>query len=256
MKNTPTICVVISLYNGERLIADCIKSARLLTDNVVVIDTESTDNTATIAKKLGAKVYSYPWASIIEPSRNFAMKQASADWIYILDADERISPELAVEIKKTIQTTKCTYLFGPRLNIFAGKWSLKHGGWWPDPIIRLIKKSSFVTWPEVIHATPIIKGERGTLKSSLYHLSQGNLHDMVEKTMRFEDKESTLLSDAGRSANTIIFFRKFIAEIYRRLIKNRGLLDGIAGLIAGVYQGYSKTITYLLVYEKNQKNKK
>src|SRR3989338_665100 len=253
MKNEATICVVISLYNGEKLLHDCIKSARLLTNNVVVIDTESKDNTAGVAKKLGTTVFSYPWDPIIEPSRNFAMKQADADWVYILDADERISPGLADEIKKIIQTTTYTYFSGPRLNMFAEKWPLKHGGWWPDPIIRLIKKSAFVTWPEIIHSTPVIKGEKGELKIPLHHLSQGNLSEMVGKTVRFEDKEAELLSNAGRRANTIIFFRKYIAELYRRLLKKMGILDGVAGLIAGVYQGFSKTITYLLVYEKNEK---
>ncbi|OGK16512.1 hypothetical protein A2690_04140 [Candidatus Roizmanbacteria bacterium RIFCSPHIGHO2_01_FULL_39_12b] len=248
------ICVVISLYNEEKLIKDCIVSARKLTSNVIVVDTESTDNTAGVARSMGVKVYSYKKAPIIEPSRNFAIEKADAEWAYILDADERFSQELVDEIKHIIKETNFTHFKGPRLNMFAQKWPMKHGGWWPDPIVRLIKKNSFIKWPKEIHSTPVIKGEMGTLKSPLLHFSQGNLNEMVEKTIRFEDKESLLLYRGNRKASTLTFFRKFLAEFYRRFIRDKGILDGPTGLIASIYQAYSKTVTYLLLYEKSLNN--
>lgn len=254
MEDTYKICVVISLYNGEKLIEDCIESARLLTPNVIVVDTASTDSTVLIAQKMGVEVYHHKRALIIEPSRNYAIGKARGDWVYILDADERITSELANEIRQAISSPLYSHYRGPRLNMFANKWGLKHGGWWPDPIIRLIRKDDFINWPSLIHSTPQIRGEEGRLKSPLLHLSQGNLSEMVEKTIRFEDKESSLLSEARRKSNTLIFFRKFIAEFFRRAIRNRGILDGAAGLIASLYQAYSKTITYLLVYEKNTRH--
>ena len=249
--NKDDICVVISLYNEEDVIEDCIQSAFKLTHNVIVVDTESIDNTVNIAKKIGVSVYSFPRSDIIEPSRNFAIKCAKTRWVYILDADERISDELVKEIQGAIIRDTFTHYSGPRLNIFAQKWPLKHGGWWPDPVIRLLRKDAFEEWPSQIHSSPKIKGEMGYLKSPLLHLSQGNMSEMVEKTVRFEDKESTLLRDAGKSVTTLTFFRKYIAEFYRRAIRDRGLLDGPSGLIASMYQAYSKTITYLMLYEKN-----
>ncbi|RJQ38302.1 hypothetical protein C4559_01965, partial [Candidatus Microgenomates bacterium] len=145
------------------------------------------------------------------------------------------------------------YFKVPRKNIFAGvKW-LKHGGWWPDQQIRLINKKYFISWPKRIHSTPVINGSIGYLKNSLVHYFHGDLSGMVKKTAIFEDIESDLLFHAKRSSGTGIFFRKFFAELYRRLLKNLGFLDGPFGIIESIYQAFSKTITYLFLYEKHVK---
>lgn len=251
MKREVPITVVITTYNEQDLIENCLLSARNLTDKIIVVDTESTDNTRSIVKKMGIPLYSFPHKMVVEPSRNYAISLVESGWVFILDADERISEELAHEVLSVIKDDAYSYCKIPRLNIFAGKWRLNYGGWSPDYVIRLIKKASFVNWPDAIHSTPVIDGRVGFLKSPLLHYSQGNLSGMVEKTILFENVESNLLHKARREANTPIFFRKFLAEFYRRAIKNMGLLDGPAGLIASFYQAYSKTITYLMLYEKN-----
>lgn len=268
-----TITVIIHSLNEEKNIGDCINSAKLLTDEVILIDMESIDKTVEIAKNLGVPVFNFPKSNYVEPAREFGIKQAKTDWVLILDADERITKELAEEIKDTISVGNdprvvpvghdgptlqhgCTYFKIPRRNIFAGvKW-LKHGGWWPDYQIRLINKKSFVNWPKRIHSTPQIKGYFGYLKNPFIHYFHVDLGGMVKKTIIFEDIESELLYKAGKKTVTKTFFRKYLAELYRRLIKNLGFLDGPFGIIESIYQAFSKTITYLFLYEKsrNQKN--
>ncbi|NMB84220.1 glycosyltransferase family 2 protein [Candidatus Roizmanbacteria bacterium] len=250
----PQITAIIHTRNEEDNIASCVKSARLLTDKIIVIDMQSQDKTVDLAKKLGCELYSFPFVQYVEPARKFAIEKAKTDWIFILDGDERITPALATEIKITVKNRRYTYYKVPRKNIFngsTGKW-LKHGGWWPDYQTRLISRSDFVDWPEQIHSTPKIKGDCGLLKQSLTHYFHGEISKMVDKTVVFEEIESELLFKAGRPAGTFIFFRKFFGELYRRLIGKIGFADGTAGIIESVYQAFSKTITYLYLYEKKK----
>lgn len=244
------ITVVITAYNEEKSIAEAIKSARLITDDVLVVDTESTDETEQIARKMQCKVVQFPFHRYVEPSREYAIASSKGEWILILDADERISPELAKEIKNMLIYTPHSYFYIRRKNIFAGKKWLKHGGWYPDSVLRLLKKDSFRKWPQAIHSTPVIDGTRGELSEHLLHYFHPNLENMVNKTITYEDIESSLLFNAKKHVSLKTFFRKFLGELNRRLILKAGFLDGTHGVIESLYQAYSKTITYLLLYEK------
>lgn len=252
--NDKTLGVVITVYNEGQHIQECIKSAQLLTDNITVIDTQSTDNTKQLALEAGVQVYSYPYLSYVEPSRNFAIEKVDADWVLILDADERITQEAADEILKTIGTTDKSHFLVPRKNIMARKRWLRYGGWYPDNIIRLILKKDFVDWPKAIHSTPQINGEPGILNNPLIHYFQPSLEFVVNKTATYEDIESDLLFMAHKKVNTIVLFRKFLGELYRRLILKRGYMDGTYGIIQSLYQAFSKTITYIFLYEKYEES--
>ncbi len=245
------LTVLIYTHNEEKNITDCVKSALTLSDEIIVIDMESADQTTTLALKLGAKVVSFPFSHYVEPARKFGIKQAKTDWVFILDADERITPKLAQEIKKTLNNKEFAYYKVPRKNIFETSW-LKHGGWWPDYQIRLINKKFFKDWPKQIHSTPTIKGNCAFLQNPLDHHFHGDVEKMIEKTIIFENIEADLLSSAKKKTNTIIFFRKFLGEFSRRLIKHAGFLDGPVGIIESIYQAFSKTITYLFLYEKQK----
>lgn len=255
MDTMVNLTIIIHSHNEERNINDCINSAKLLTDKIILVDMESTDKTVEIAKSLDVSVFNFPKSNYVEPAREFGINKAKTDWVLILDADERITKELAIEIKQflTINSSLFTYFKIPRQNIFAGiKW-LRHGGWWPDHQIRLINKKFFINWPKQIHSTPQIKGNLGYLNNPLVHYFHGDLNNMVKKTVIFEDIESDLLYKAGKKTSTKTFFRKFFAELYRRLLKNLGFLDGPFGIIESFYQAFSKTITYLFLYEKQSK---
>lgn len=244
------ITVVINTRNEEKNIESCVKSAFSLTKKVIVVDMESTDKTSSIAKNLGAVVYDFPPSNYVEPARLFAINKSKTDWVMILDADERITKELAREILSL--NGKTTHYKIPRKNIFGRYAWLKYGGWWPDQQTRLINKKHLRDWPKRIHSTPIISGVIGYLDNPIIHYFHGNLESMVEKTIVFEDIESDLLHKAKREASVPIFFRKYFAELYRRLVKGVGFLDGTIGVIESIYQAYSKTITYLYLYEKNR----
>ncbi|MGB9883161.1 MAG: glycosyltransferase [Microgenomates group bacterium] len=230
------ISALIFTTKENKKINQSIKNAEILTNIVIPV---------------------YPNSKIVETVREKGIKQAKTDWVLILDADERITPELAKEIKQKIKSENNqtgAYKI-PRKNIFAQKKWLKFGGWWPDYQIRLINKNYFISWPKQIHSTPVIKGKIDYLKNPILHFFHGDIENMVNKTIIFEDIESDLLYQAKKTANIFTFFRKFIAELYRRLIKNFGFLDGTIGVIESIYQAFSKTITYLFLYEKTHKNR-
>ncbi len=254
MKNQK-ITAIITTYNEATNIQDCISSLLLLTDSILVIDTESTDNTVKIAKSLGVKVISTKRCYFVEPVRQFSIEQVSNGWIIILDADERMTPKLAEEIKNVIQVDNSdapVYYRIPRKNMYASvKW-LQHGGWYPDHQLRLFRKDAFIEWPKSIHSTPRFTGRGAYLTQPFLHFIHPSLESMVDKSITFEDKESNLLFKADRPVSVAQFFRKFLGELYRRLIKNSGYLDGTVGIIESIYQAYSKTITYLYLYEKKK----
>ena len=249
------VTVVITTYNEKSHIAECVASAMLLTRSVLVVDMQSTDGTAQSALRAGAQVISIERSAYVEPARMTGIAEAKGDWVFILDPDERITEEAAAEILRVMskQNPPFTYYKVPRKNIFGKTTWLRYGGWWPDYQTRLIKKTAIKDWPARIHSTPIIEGEGGYLTEAIKHYFHGNVTSMVEKTITFENIESDLLYDANRSVSTPTFFRKFLGELWRRLIVKRGFLDGKIGIMESVYQAFSKTITYLLLYEKKNR---
>jgi glycosyltransferase involved in cell wall biosynthesis len=261
------ITTLIQTRNEEVNIKDCIQSAKLLSENIIVIDMESTDKTVEIAKSMGAEIKTFKYSKYVEPARAFGISQAKTDWVLILDADERITQEIAQEINEILTKTMSTTDVGEknnlishyrisRKNIFGRKKWLKHGGWWPDYQIRLFNKRYLKDWSTRIHSTPVFEGKCSYLSNPLIHYFHGNLEEMVYKTMIYEEIEAELLFQARRPVNTLIFFRKFFGELFRRLILKMGFLDGKYGVIESLYQAYSKTITYIFLYEKYENEKK
>ncbi len=253
MTTISNITVLIQTYNQERNIEECIKSAQLLTRDIVVIDLQSTDKTSSILRRNKVKTFKFQNFDYVEPVRNYGISKTTGKWVFVLDSDERITESLSKEIKKAIHNNKYTHYKIPRINYFARYKILKHGGWNPDYIIRLFNKKYFKDWPKEIHSTPIIKGNCGYLHNHIVHYRREKIEEAVCSTIIFEDVESELLYKAKKKVNTLIFFKKFFGELYRRLIKKLGFLDGEVGIIESIYQAFSKTITYLFLYEKNTK---
>ncbi len=255
MQKQLSLAIVIAAHNEEKNVRDVIESAKLLTEKIYLIDIESEDRTASLAKKAGAIVLTLPFTPYVEPTRDHSLQVANAEWVLILDADERINKGLTAEIKqilKQIRDDDVTHFEIPRKNIFGGQKWLRYGGWWPDYQIRLIKKSAFKTWPRTIHSTPQVAGKKGRLTQPLIHYFHGDFQTMVNKTVIFEDVESELLFKAKMAVTTATFIRKYLGELWRRLVVHAGFMDGAIGIIEAVYQAFSKTITYLYLYEKKE----
>ncbi|MDD3532197.1 MAG: glycosyltransferase family 2 protein [Candidatus Shapirobacteria bacterium] len=256
-KVTPKISVNVIARNEEADIADCLKSARLLANEVVFVDMESTDRTKKIAEKLADKTYSHPQTGYVEPARNFGIEKCNGDWVFVLDADERITPELASLLKEKIHQAEdgVGAMAVARKNINFGFW-LKKGGWWPDYQVRFIKKENFIDWPEQIHSFPKIKGAIINIDVPFIHLAIKDIEEMLERTIRYSEKEANLLFGAGRKTSVFLIIRRMLGEFWRRGIKGQGLLDGPAGIVQVFYQTFSVFVTQARLWEKQVKEGK
>ncbi len=248
----PTIAAIIITKNEEKMLANCLETLSWC-DQVIVIDNGSDDRTVSIAEQLKAKVFSKVTSSFSE-SRNYGLEKAkNFDWIFYIDADERVSPTLAKEILVQIETTSADALKMNRENMMYGK-VFKHGGWQNDVHTRVFRTSVFAGWFGDIHESAKLSSEPVLLHSSLLHLTHRNTIDGLKKTISWTPIEARLLYEGGTAEvrkSTLI--RKGVMEVIRRYILKRGSQDGMEGWIESVVQGINRILVYIQLWELQQK---
>jgi glycosyltransferase involved in cell wall biosynthesis len=248
-KNKVEISAILKVKNEEARIKDCLESVSWVNE-VIVVDSGSTDATVQIAKKAKAKVINYPKGSYAD-WHNKGLENAKGEWVLYIDADERVTPLLRKEIQNVIKRADQKYsAFAiPRRN-FILKKEMKHGGWWPDHVKRLFKRENLEKWVGELHEEPIYKGELGHLKHPFIHLKHDNLLDMVEKSNTWSEKEARLLYEAKHpKMSWWRFFRIMGTEFWYRMIQLRGFLDGPEGIIYALYQMWYRFLVYAKLWE-------
>lgn len=241
------ISAIILAGKAENLIKDCLESLSWA-DEILVINTGSTDKTVYIAREFKARVFTAPKGNFSD-WRNFGAKKAKSEWLFYVDVDERVTPLLRKEVQKVISKPGNQAYAILRKNILLGH-EMRHGGWWPDYVLRLMKKDSLKGWRGKLHEQPEIKGSVGKLKNPLTHFTHRNLSEMVEKTNKWSEIEARLLFESGHPK--MVWWRFFSVagrEFWYRAIKERGFLDGAVGVIEIIYQMYSRMITYAKLWE-------
>lgn len=190
--------------------------------------------------------------------RNYGAKKARGEWLFYVDSDEQVSSDLKIEILKLIGKLKienCAFAI-PRNNILLGK-RMRWGGWWPDYVLRLIKRDALDKWEGELHEQPKIecpsrgaRAEIGKLKEPLLHNSHRTLSEMVDKTNEWSEIEAKLLFAANHpKMNLVRFFSAGFREFWYRGIRKLGFLDGTIGVIEVIYQTYSRLVTYAKLWE-------
>jgi len=253
--NKIKVSVVVIAKNEEKMIADCLQSVKWA-DEVVLVDSGSTDKTIAIAKNNGVRVVD-AFSDKLEFAkwRNIGLKEAKGDWLFYLDADERATPKLAAEIRRVIQRQEYSAYKMPRRNFYLGK-EMHYGGAWPDYVKRLFLKKNLQRWQKELHEDPIFTGQMGELKEPLIHLTHRDLTNMVEKTSRWSKIEARLLYQAGHPPVTWWrFLRPMLTEFWQRGIKLQGLRDGVVGWIEVIFQVFSRFFTYARLWEMQNKSK-
>lgn len=248
------ISVIIIAKNAENLIVKTLQSVTWV-DEIVLIDTGSTDKTIDIAQKYKAKIFKTNKGGFPD-WRNFGSKKANSEWILYVDSDEQVPELLKEEIIKTINTdTNYSAYAIPRLNNILGK-NLKYGGWYPDYVLRLIKKDSLIRWEGNLHEQPIIKGDVGKLKNHFNHITHRSISEMLQKTIIWSDIEAKLMFQANHpKMNLVRFFTAVFREFWKRGVKKLGFLDGKIGFIEVVYQMFSVFISYAKLWELQEKER-
>ncbi len=244
------LSVLIIAKNEEKMIGECLNSV-VWADEVIVIDTGSSDRTKEIAKKKGARITSYLKGKNYSEWRNYALTLATNDWILFVDADERVNPSLRSEIELRIQNYELSisaYAI-PRRNILLGH-EMHWGGWWPDYVLRLLKKGKVKEYMGEVHEQPLLEGEVGKLKEPFIHITHRSLTEMVEKTNKWSEIEARLMFEAGHPPmNVFRFFTAMFREFWYRGVVKLGFLDGPVGIIEIIYQVFSRFVSYAKLWE-------
>ena len=248
--------VIIIAKNEEQMIEDCLKSVRQLADEIILVDSGSTDKTIEIAKKYSARIISLPTEKLeFAKWRNAGLKAAKGDWVFYLDADERVTPELQKEIEKAIGDTKYVTYAIPRRNYYLGR-KMHYGGAWPDYVKRLFFKEKLRYWERELHENPVFDGEMGRLKNPIVHITHRDLSLMVEKTREWSKIEAELLYKTGHPPVTWWrILRIMLSEFWLRGVKLQGWRDGTVGWIEIIFQMFSRFVTYGRLWELQQKHK-
>jgi (heptosyl)LPS beta-1,4-glucosyltransferase len=245
------ISVVINTLNEEKNISRAILSVKKLADEVVVVDMESDDKTREIAKNLGAKIFTHKKTGYVEPARNFAIGKATGDWIFILDADEEVTPALVDEIKQKVNKSKADYFRLPRKNIIFGRF-IKHSRWWPDMNIRLFRKG-FVSWNEIIHTVPITQGRGEDFPEkedlAIIHHNYDSVDGYLERMNRYTTHHARIKIDEGYKFSWKDVVVKPMGEFLSRYFYGQGYKDGLHGLALSLLQAFSEFSVYLKVWQ-------
>ena len=243
------ISACITACNEEKNIRRCLSSVTW-TDEVVVVDSLSTDRTVEICKQYTDRVYTHKWRGYIG-QKNLIKDLASKPWILFIDADEEISPDLRDEILKELETQACTDLAGyefPRLVRFLGKWIL-HGDWYPDIKLRLFRKDLGRCGGEEPHDRTIVDGPVKRLKGHMYHHTYDNIADQLATLNKFSGITAEGWHQAGKPYRfQDLIFRPFFRFLRGYFLK-RGFLDGHAGLVIAVTISYGVFLKYAKLWE-------
>ncbi|MDO8487439.1 MAG: glycosyltransferase family 2 protein [Candidatus Curtissbacteria bacterium] len=247
------ISVVISAFNEEKMIEDCLKSAKLVADEIILVDNTSQDSTVEIAKKYTDKIFIRPNDPVmLNRNKNFGFSKATGDWIISLDADERITGQLASEIKKAVAKKDFNGWEIPRKNIIFGKW-IRHSIWWPDYNLRLFRRGYGKFAEKHVHEKLDVKGEIGQLENPMTHYNYQTVSQFIGKLDKtYTESEVDNFLKSGKSIFWYDAIRWPANDFIKTFFFQQGYKDGLHGLILSQLQAFYALIFFAKVWERKE----
>ena len=243
------ISIVIVTKNEGINIEEALKSVSDAKE-IIVVDSFSTDRTVEICEQFTEKVYQHEWQGFARQKQT-AVDYAEGPWVLILDADERVTPELKEEIVNTISRADCNGFYMPRENYFIGKW-IKHGGWWPDNTLRLFMKGRGRLDHREVHEKVVVEGNVGYLKNPLKHYTYRSVSDFVERMERYSTLAAKEIRKNSGNAGLYSLTIKPVAAFMKMYLLRLGILDGKRGLMLAVLYSYYTFLKYAKTWEKQK----
>jgi glycosyltransferase involved in cell wall biosynthesis len=241
-----TLSVAIIAGNEEKKIGECLESVKWA-DEIIVVDSESTDRTVEIAKRYTDKVFIRKWEGYA-PQKQFAIDQATCDWILSLDADERVSPELKDEILKILESeTEFDGFYIPRRNFFLGKW-IKSCGWYPNYQLRLFKKGKAKVTQRKVHEKFILDGKVGYLRGDIIHFTHMTLKETFAKINEYSSLRAEEKSKRKKVKGIDLILYPLSAFLSHYILKG-GFRDGVYGLMVSLNHAMTNLQTYMKIWE-------
>lgn len=232
----PRLSVIIIAKNEEASIGRCLESVSGLADEIVVVDSGSTDRTRDIAKDSGAKVIDYEDWPGFGPQKQRAQKAASGEWILSLDSDEWIEAGLVTEIRSVLSDPNPASGYRiPRRNRFIGT-IVRYGGWWPDHVLRLYRNDKGRFNDNLVHESVVIDGEVQTLVNPIEHNTIVSAEDAQGKIDRYSEIAAQELLKRGRNCSPLEARLRGVLAYLRSFLLQLGFLDGATGNRVALYQ--------------------
>ncbi|MFH0753389.1 MAG: glycosyltransferase family 2 protein [Candidatus Omnitrophota bacterium] len=246
MKRVP-VSVVIIAKNEEDNMHDCLESVKGWADEIVVVDDNSTDKTVDISRGYGAVIY----ARTMDNEgihRNWAAAQAKHEWVLYLDADERVTPELAQEIDKVLPETGHV-AFAIPFRTFIGTYWVNHSGWYPGSKTRLVRKSKFRYEEVPVHPRVFHEGSCGYMTRDIIHYGYPDLAHFLASLNRQTSLEAQKWVDTGRKMPMWKGFWRTIDRFFRSYIGKRGWKGGFMGFVIAYFASLYQIMSYIKYYE-------
>ncbi|MBI5483693.1 MAG: glycosyltransferase family 2 protein [Deltaproteobacteria bacterium] len=251
MTADPKISVVIISKNESRNIEECLKSV-LWADEIVVVDSGSSDGTQEIVLKYTNRLYFVEWLGF-GPQKQKAVDLAGNDWIFNIDCDERVTPELAREILNIAGTEPSCYAYTvPRRTFIANK-EIRHSGWYPDRTIRLFHRRHARFSDSIVHERVEAEGAVGACASDMLHYSFRNFSEIIDKLNKYAMLSAEQMAVAGKRCSFIDLLLRPPAAFIKIYLLRAGFLDGIEGLGIAVLTATQTFLKYLMLREHNLK---
>jgi glycosyltransferase involved in cell wall biosynthesis len=247
-----TLSVAIVTLNEEANLPRTLESVAWA-DEIVVVDSGSTDATRAIAQSHRARFVIEPWRGFAA-QKNFALSLCTSEWMLSLDADEAVSPELAASIQKVMVTPPSHAAYAlPRRNFFLGRW-IRHGGYYPDPKLRLFPRGQGTFQETPVHETAIFSGDVETLHGDLLHDAYPTLASYLDHMERYSTLGASIAIQRGRTGrNLLSFFNGVllnpVATFFYNYILRAGFLDGREGLLLHLYHSAYVSWKYAKAWE-------
>ncbi len=248
------LSLVIITNNEAENIARCIESAQTVADEVVVVDSYSTDTTQAICERYQARFMQHPFEGFMQ-QKNYALQQARFPYILSLDADETLSPELLASIKGIKENWQHDAYAMNRLNNYCGKW-IRYCGWYPDTKVRLFDKRKAQWGAGEIHEKIVLQtnATQGKLQGDLLHYTYTSISEHVERMNRYTDSMAKVAFQRGKRSNLWKILTSPIFNFIKKYIFNLGFLDGYYGLVVCTMAAYYSFLKYVKLYELSRKS--
>jgi glycosyltransferase involved in cell wall biosynthesis len=247
-----SLSVVIITLNEEGNLARTLASVAWA-DEIVVVDSGSTDRTRQVAESFGAKFYVEPWKGFAA-QKNSALAKATGDWILSLDADEELEPALPEEIRTTLAARPSAAGFWiSRKNFFLGRW-IRYGGFYPDRKLRLFRRNTGQFEDRLVHEDILVTGATATLKHSLLHHAYPTLDSYFDHMNRYSSLGAQMkvrLPGRARFSSIDIVVRPWLTFVYNYVFR-LGFLDGREGLLLHLYHANYVSWKYAKVWERGR----
>ncbi len=246
------LSVIIITKNAGATLRRCLESVAWA-DETIVVDSGSTDDTETICRDLGVQWTAYSDWPGFGPQKNRALDLATGDWVFSIDADEWVAPELHTEMLAIISADNPVHAYAvPRCSSFCGRF-MKHSGWWPDYVVRLFRRDCARFSEDQAHERLIVTGTTHKLRQPLMHEAISDMDQMIGKMNLYSSASARSLHARGRRASiwTALFHGSW--AFFRTYILRRGFLDGREGFILAIANAEGSYYRYIKLMLESEK---